>query len=123
MRILITLVALALGACAGMTPQQVTGAASTGLYAAATIARAGTVDEQIAPEVTRARMIVLRTAALVKRGRLDPATAREVLASTDAAVADLAAGGTAATPAAAAVHLAGARAQLAAAEKLLELVQ
>ena len=121
MRILITLVALALSACAGMTPQQVTGAASTGLYAAATLAQAGTVDEHLAPAYTSNAMARQRAARMLQDGRIDAAAARAVLARTDAARTALDLARAAATPAAREAHLAAARDQIVAAESLMEL--
>ena len=121
MRTLIATAALALSACAGLTPQQIAGTASSGLYAAATIAQAGTVDERLAPAYTSNAMARQRAARMLADGRLDVATARAVLARTDAARAALDLARTAATPAARDAHLAAARDHIATAEHLMEL--
>lgn len=121
MRYLIPLAAaLALGACASMTPQQIAGTASSGLYAAATLARAGTIDEQLAPAYTTNAMVRQRAARALDAGRIDVATARAVLTQTDAARAALDAARASAVPALASAHLAVARHHIAAAESLLE---
>ena len=123
MRLLIaSLAALALSACAGMTPQQIAGTAHSGLYAAATIAQAGTVDARLAPTVTRARRIVERATRMHADGRIDSPTARTVRAHTDAAVSEIRAG-RAALPAQVDAHIAAARTQLDTAESILESVK
>ena len=123
MRILIATAALALTACAGMTPQQIAGTASSGLYAAATIAQAGTVDERLAPAYTSNAMARQRAARMLADGRLDVATARAVLARTDAARTALDAARLAPTPAALEQHIATAREHIAAAEHLMEIAR
>lgn len=106
------LAALAVSACAGMTPAQVAGNTSSGLYAAATLARAGTVDEQLAPAYTRNALVRQRAARALDAGRIDVGTARTVLGYTDAARRALDAG-----------HLATAQRAMSAAESLLETAQ
>lgn len=123
MRYLIpALAALALAACAG-TPAQIATTAQTGLYAAATIARAGTVDEQLAPGYTRNAIARQRAARLLAAGRIDVATARAVLTRTDAARGALDAARASASPAAVADHIAAAQRHIGAAEALMETAQ
>lgn len=117
------LAALALSACAGMTPAQIAGSTQAGLYAAATIARVGTVDEQLAPAYTRNALVRQRAARALETGRIDVGTARAVLAQTDAARAALDAARSSTAPALATAHLTVARHHIAAAEKLMETVQ
>jgi len=119
-RILIATAALALSACAGLTPQQIAGTASSGLYAAATIAQAGTVDERIAPAYTSNAMARQRAARMLQDGRIDTATARAVLTSTDAARTSLDAARLAPSPAALEQHINTAREHIAAANALME---
>lgn len=124
MRILIIAAsAMALSACQGMTPQQMAGTASSGLYAAATLARAGTIDEQLAPAYTTNAMVRQRAARALGAGRIDVATARAVLTQTDAARAALDAARSSTAPALATAHLTVARHHIAAAEKLMETPQ
>lgn len=123
MRILIALAALALAACAAPPPQQVAGTASSGLYAAATLARAGTIDEQLAPAYTTNAMVRQRAARALDAGRIDLPTARAVLTQTDAARAALDAARNSTAPALASAHLTVARHHIAAAEKLMETPQ
>jgi len=121
MRILIaSLAALALTACAGMIPQQIAGTASSGLYAAATIAQAGTVDERLAPAYTSNAMARQRATRLLSERRIDTATARAVLARTDAARTALDAARMAMTPAALEQQITAAREHIAAANALME---
>lgn len=121
MRLLIaSLAALALSACAGMTPQQIAGAASSGLYAAATIAQAGTVDDRLKPAYTSNALARKRATELHADGRIDDATFRAVLTRTDAARTALDAARLAPTPATLEQHLTTAREQIAAAEALME---
>lgn len=121
MRILIaSIAALALSACAGMTPQQIAGTASAGLSAAATLARSGTVEERIAPVVSRNALSRQRSTAMLRDGRIDPASFRVVFAHHEAARAALDAAAVAPTAAAVDAHLAAAVEQIAAAEKLME---
>lgn len=113
MRLLIaSLAALALSACAGMTPQQIAGAAQSGLYAAATLAQVGTIDERLAPMVTRAEMIVMRTRLRLQNGAIGPDAAAGMLARTDAAVAAIQAARAATTAAQREQHIAAAQAAL-----------
>lgn len=114
MRTLIaSLAALALSACAGMTPQQIAGTASSGLYAAATLAQVGTIDERLAPIVTRAEMIVMRTRLRLQNGvMIGPDAAAGVLARTDAAVSAIQSARTAPTAAQREQHIAAAQAAL-----------
>lgn len=122
MRTLIVTAALALSACA-MTPQQLAGTASSGLYAAATIAQAGTVDERLAPAYTSNAMTRQRATRLLSERRIDTATARAVLTRTDAARTALDAARLAPTPAALEQHIATAREHIAAAEHLMEIAR
>lgn len=117
------LAALALSACAGMTPAQIAGSTQAGLYAAATIARVGTVDEQLAPAYTRNALVRQRAARALETGRIDVGTARTVLGYTDAARRALDAARVAATPVQVAGHLATAQRATSAAESLLETAQ
>lgn len=112
MRILIALAALALTACAGMTPQQMAGTATTGMVAAATIAQAGTVDERLAPIVTSAKMIVMRTRLRFQNGVIGPDKAAAVLERTDAAVAAIDAARRAPTAAQREQYIADAKARI-----------
>lgn len=113
MRTLIaSLAALALTACAGMTPQQIAGTAQSGLYAAATLAQVGTIDERLAPMVTRAEMIVMRMRLRLQNNVIGPDAAAGVLARTDAAVAAIQAARTAPTAAQREQHIAAAQAAL-----------
>jgi hypothetical protein len=120
MRYLIPLLAaLALTACAG-TPAQIATTAQTGLYAAATLARAGTIDEQLAPAYTRNAMVRQRAARQLDAGHIDIATARAVLTHTDAARTALDTARASAAPAVGAAYIALARQHITAAETLLE---
>ncbi len=123
MRILIATAALALSACAGMTPQQLAGTAQSGLHAAATIAQAGTVDERLAPAYTSNAMARQRAARLLSERRIDTATARAVLTRTDAARTALDAARLAPTPAALEQHITTAREHIAAANALMEIAR
>ena len=123
MRTLIATAALALSACAGMTPQQIAGTAQSGLYAAATLAQAGTVDERLAPAYTSNAMARQRATRLLSERRIDTATARAVLARTDGARTALDAARLAPTPAALEQHITTAREHIAAAESLMEIAR
>ena len=111
--------ALALSACAS-TPAQIASTAQTGLYAAATLARAGTIDEQLAPAYTTNAMVRQRAARALDAGRIDVATARAVLTQTDAARTALDTARATASPAVGAAYIAQARRHITAAERLLE---
>lgn len=111
--------ALALSACAS-TPAQIASTAQTGLYAAATLARAGTIDEQLAPAYTTNAMVRQRAARALDAGRIDVPTARAVLTQTDAARAALDTARATASPAVGAAYIAQARRHITAAERLLE---
>lgn len=111
--------ALALSACAS-TPAQIASTAQTGLYAAATLARAGTIDEQLAPAYTTNAMARQRAARALDAGRIDVPTARAVLTQTDAARAALDTARATASPAVGAAYIAQARRHITAAERLLE---
>ena len=111
--------ALALSACAS-TPAQIATTAQTGLYAAATLARAGTIDEQLAPAYTQNAMVRQRAARALDAGRIDVTTARAVLTQTDAARTALDTARATASPAVGAAYIAQARRHITAAERLLE---
>ena len=111
--------ALALSACAS-TPAQIASTAQTGLYAAATLARAGTIDEQLAPAYTTNAMVRQRAARALDAGRIDMPTARAVLTQTDAARTALDTARATASPAVGAAYIAQARRHITAAERLLE---
>lgn len=111
--------ALALSACAS-TPAQIASTAQTGLYAAATLARAGTIDEQLAPAYTTNAMVRQRAARALDAGRIDVPTARAVLTQTDAARTALDTARATASPAVGAAYIAQARRHITAAERLLE---
>ena len=120
MRLMILCVAaLALSACAS-TPAQIASTAQTGLYAAATLARAGTIDEQLAPAYTTNAMVRQRAARALDAGRIDVPTARAVLTQTDAARTALDTARATASPAVGAAYIAQARRHITAAERLLE---
>lgn len=85
MRYLMILIASFLLAACASAPSPVTGVASGGTVAAATLAPWGSFEMELAPGYTANTMLRLQAASALRAGRIPLDTARGVLAATDAA--------------------------------------